>query len=1167
MPTEILRCHEQLNKQAHMAASRNAFVVRYALLLLSLYLNPMSFIILGSITVPTQSFQHPKMNVMQQQDIRQRNSGAGYMRLASPLSVPRTPRKTFLRLSAVPTPSDPRFTQQNGSTGPTRDMTSLKDWSRGCEIVLSDGVELSEDLLGDWSLTTTKSIKKGNSIMTVPATVILSSNIDGDSYEPYYTESNTKNVRDWMKSELESGSQAKQDYLPEFVLVYKLLQEVYMGTDSRWYPWLQSLPTEFSTGLYLDEVERNHAECMTGDHIKMQGLQYQACLDLFHKLVSSQKSRGINSFIPAEFLQWMLALQQNRSNGDASFEDLVKWAFSIVFTRSWRSPDRTQAQIVPLGDLANHDSQFANLKPGFRQTDGAFQFFVTNDINVVGSASPKLYLSYGLTYAPARFLVIFGFCDVTAPFIDANLDFLQPNGDGEWPTILDPSQLVASTLNGALSEEVWIAFLYKFLQKRNPELLSQIKNVFENSEERGDELVEQFLEKYELEVGMEIQSYYQRLLETDFMPIKVTEKELAEHPNLSMIVNYNLFIRETYLKILEHTNTFLAQCIEFQELTGSKSKNEILIPQFQSNPTEKLNVTSAPSTNEATSTTVESKTKEYFGKVDSSESSLKISSGMELNTSSTAYDNTNDSTSQARTASESNLFRSTLGQNLNDDKNSTEIQEKTSPFKSSENTVSSSEITLENFTSKAFESKPFSAQSVQQTCYEDLSSLNNADFKNTKFFKRPQETLKAKSKLFDSLSGQRQNDNESTEKDPDSNTTPQTSEIEETVKVDSSPNEISSPSSPYSGQQVNSFQESKEKTTNWNNTLETNTLKMSQSPYVQGEMSQVGTNLNATSRFSSENFSLQSYSSESPDDINQQATQTIPTGDFDPQYYAASQKGRTNQNVDLTSSQTSPYDNYDSQPYSDGTPFYPDGESNFFPDGDSNFFPDIDSTMQSYSDQNGQTMPIQYGDANSEMYSTSPFDYGDSNPKSYSIGEPFTQEMVNSTGNNGFLGTNNGFQPYSGSQPMPTQDRFDSNGATQYDYGSSNSQSYPNTETTQTNEINPAPAFPANLNSNSQAYPNGQGIQTTEIIESTGTNGFVNDATSINQSEGSSQQQVVGAAFVNSYAESLVSDQRGNPEQQSGADAGNELSKQTNVDIPSAPTTYAEYMQQRQEEQ
>jgi len=361
MPTEISLCPEQL-KRANMPASRNASASRNALLILSLYLNPMSFIIFSSIIAPVVPFQLPNTNGMRQRGYRERNCGDCNTGWASTLRSPSipsaTPITTFLRLSAAPIPSDSQFTQQNGSTATNnRDMATLSEWSRGCDVVLADGVELTEDLLGDWSLTTTKSIQRGSSIMTVPGEVILTSGITGDSYAPYYSETDMKNVKAWMESELESGPQAKQDYLPEYMLVYKLLREVYMGENSRWYPWLQSLPTTFSTGLYLDEVERNHVERMTGDYIKIQRSQYQACLDLFQKFVSSQESQ---SLIPTEFLQWMLSLQQDGSSEDVSFDKLVQWAYSIVFTRSWRSPDRTQAQIVPLGDLANHDSQFAN---------------------------------------------------------------------------------------------------------------------------------------------------------------------------------------------------------------------------------------------------------------------------------------------------------------------------------------------------------------------------------------------------------------------------------------------------------------------------------------------------------------------------------------------------------------------------------------------------------------------------------------------------------------------------------------------------------------------------------------------------------------------------------------------------------------------------------------
>jgi len=87
--------------------------------------------------------------------------------------------------------------------------------------------------------------------------------------------------------------------------------------------------------------------------------------------------------------------------------------------------------------------------------------------------------------------------------------------------------------------------------------------------------LEHVLETWEWEVGMEIQSHYERLLKTDFAPISVIENDLAEHPNLSMVINYNLFVRETYLGVLEHIRVFLTQCKDFQEMSASKGNKEV----------------------------------------------------------------------------------------------------------------------------------------------------------------------------------------------------------------------------------------------------------------------------------------------------------------------------------------------------------------------------------------------------------------------------------------------------------------------------------------------------------------------------------------------------------------------------------------------------------------
>ena len=449
-------------------------------------------------------------------------------------------------------------------------------------MTLADGMQLIEDnteIGDDWTLSITEPTQQGTPILTVPSHLILSSDVDNDTYLPYYDEQNMRNVYTWMEQELtystSSSSAILKNYLPEFMLIYKLIQEIYLGQNSRWYAWWNSLPTTFSTSLYLDDIERFFVERMAGTFLYAQDIQYDTCLNLMKKLISSQQQQ--RQTIPTGFYQWLLELQQSEytssSTGEQqnAFDNLVKWAFSVVFTRSMRSPNKQHAQIVPIGDMANHDCQRVNLQPLFRPADNAFQFYLTQDLveNISQDNPGKLYLSYGTSWLPARYLVLFGFCDVSSPYVDAHLDFIDDDDDDDasdksnnckWPTRLQPSQLVISTTDGAVSDEVWVAFLYKVLQANDPNQLVKIRQAFggyDGKAAEGHQLLDKLLLKWESAIAIEMSLHYQRLLETDFEPIMVTEQDLLNHPNIGVIVNYNLFMREIFISVLTHLNDFL----------------------------------------------------------------------------------------------------------------------------------------------------------------------------------------------------------------------------------------------------------------------------------------------------------------------------------------------------------------------------------------------------------------------------------------------------------------------------------------------------------------------------------------------------------------------------------------------------------------------------------
>jgi hypothetical protein len=184
-----------------------------------------------------------------------------------------------------------------------------------------------------------------------------------------------------------------------------------------------------------------------------------------------------------------------------------------------------------------------------------------------------LHLTYGMSEHPARFLVIFGFCDVTAPYVDAHivLDFgIDAAILSEWP-LIDTTQLVVSTTDGAVAEEVWNVFLYKVLQQYDPVQLRRLQQQQDDEDDDDDALLEELLMEWEWTVALELKGHIQRVLDTMYPQIVVKELDLWNHPRLPMIVHHNKFMRETFLRVLNHVNMVLEQASELPNLADASS--------------------------------------------------------------------------------------------------------------------------------------------------------------------------------------------------------------------------------------------------------------------------------------------------------------------------------------------------------------------------------------------------------------------------------------------------------------------------------------------------------------------------------------------------------------------------------------------------------------------
>lgn len=425
-----------------------------------------------------------------------------------------------------------------------RDLESMLVWAAQSGVKFAPGLQLVEgvDHLNDWGLAMTQPQERGTAILTVPAKLLLSSN-----------DQELRSIKQWMRQQ---PAMKYPTNLPECLLMVRILQELYNDSGSLWYPWLRSLPTSFSTGLYLDDLERYFVQRMAPEFLEEQQNQWETCRATILSLIQNAPADVVST----QFQNWL-------SQRD-DLEDLLRWTFTIVFTRRWKTPNHQDATIVPLGDMINHDSQKSNLQPFYHKDDSEeLQLCLTES----GTGGAELFLSYGMSDYPARFLVHFGFCDLSAPYVQAHID-LGKNVEKtleEYPPV-DTTQLVVSTTDGAISEEVWNVFLYKVLRQSDPMQLQRLQAAFDVGDAEFRELLEELMSKWEWEAGLALRSHIQDVLETMYAPISVSESDLCHHFNLATLVNYNLFLRETFVRALGHVNMVLDQAKDFRKMKEVK---------------------------------------------------------------------------------------------------------------------------------------------------------------------------------------------------------------------------------------------------------------------------------------------------------------------------------------------------------------------------------------------------------------------------------------------------------------------------------------------------------------------------------------------------------------------------------------------------------------------
>jgi hypothetical protein len=178
----------------------------------------------------------------------------------------------------------------------------MDEWAASCGIQRAEGFQLASEDGVDISVITAQDLPANSPVLFVPNEMILSSS--QARQELGHLEAAEKRLM---------MSQAS-DHVPQFYLFVKVLTEYKKGEQSPWYPWLNALPRWYSNGASMTPF----------------------CFECLPPFVGWQ---AMNERI--KFIQFFQALKSIDFLSDytKNNKDLAKWAFAVVYTRGFDTPD------------------------------------------------------------------------------------------------------------------------------------------------------------------------------------------------------------------------------------------------------------------------------------------------------------------------------------------------------------------------------------------------------------------------------------------------------------------------------------------------------------------------------------------------------------------------------------------------------------------------------------------------------------------------------------------------------------------------------------------------------------------------------------------------------------------------------------------------------------
>lgn len=384
-----------------------------------------------------------------------------------------------------------------------RDIPYLQQWAReDGGIQVKEGVVLEQEKESlECSTKLERPIGAGTAIVSIPDKTVLSSR------STKLSDNEIAECRQCL-----SQWNGMDQYLPEFLLMVHLLDEVSKGQTGFWYPYLNSLPSEFSTGLWMNEIERGYLERLAPDFLEHQNQQFEAFVNTFDLLST-----------PTD-------------------DTILYWAFSVVFTRSWRTPNGKNAVIVPIGDMFNHDSRNSNVY--VLMTEDRVQI-IMKESAVRGQT---LYLDYGISERPERFLVMYGFFDKSCGKIFLGIPFEEKDMNAaESMGFTDCKLVTIDTQQGKLSKTAWDAVLYKVLLEHSTG--DEAKMLRESIESGNIRIQRELHDRCKVKTAQWVSSYAEEMIEKYSIPALQNEVDTPSFRRQTVFRHYCAFMHSTWQRV------------------------------------------------------------------------------------------------------------------------------------------------------------------------------------------------------------------------------------------------------------------------------------------------------------------------------------------------------------------------------------------------------------------------------------------------------------------------------------------------------------------------------------------------------------------------------------------------------------------------------------------